>query len=383
MGSNNPPRNDKAVAIPANGQDNTGQSGQGTAQLVLTAGNNNQQNTQNDSSPASSQGSVRRQPKNLQSLLKFAMEATRAEDAPGNTVAPLDDQRRRFLEEALRSLTVNVAEVLDNAIKVLTNRELLNSIKEGDELPDEVKNSFTILLDHVDDMDVANDFSKMGGFAMFPMCYSSQNEDLRARASSVLGTLCQNNPYCQERALSSGLLAVLLNLVRSERGTALAKCLYALSCMSRGYEPASLELIKQDGCPALVELLNSPETPAKTKAAFLIRHFCQNFPDARKRFVTLNIVKVIAAEIQAGRNESTEHLLSILQVLVNSKDPVIMQQCKDPRNHLKQTLQNHLKRPELSDDRFIEEKEYCQGLLNTIFSSNPPNRPVNIEEADR
>lgn len=65
-------------------------------------------------------------------------------------------QRRAFLEDALRSLTVNISEVLYTAIKVLTNRELMDSIKQGDELPDEVRNSFTILLDHVDDMDVAN-----------------------------------------------------------------------------------------------------------------------------------------------------------------------------------------------------------------------------------
>ncbi|KAJ8711240.1 hypothetical protein PYW07_008482 [Mythimna separata] len=381
MGSNNPPRNNKAVAIPANGQGNSGQPAQGIPnQLALSAGNNNPQNAQTDLSAASSLSSVdRRQPKNLQSLLKFAMEATQAEDAPGNRVAPLDDQRRQFLEDALRSLTVNVAEVLDNAIKVLTNRELLNSIKAGDELPDEVKNSFTILLDYVDDMDVANDFSKMGGFAVFPMCYSSENEDLRARASSVLGTLCQNNPYCQERALNSGLLAVLLSLVQTERGTALTKCLYALSCMSRGYEPASLELIRQGGCPVLVELLNSSEPAAKTKAAFLVRHFCQNYPDARKRFVTLNIVKVIAAEIKAGRNESTEHLLSILQVLVSTKDQVILRLCRDPKYNLRQTLQDHLRRPELRDDRFLEEKEYCQELLNTIYSGPP----VNEEPADR
>ena len=47
--------------------------------------------------------------------------------------------------------------------------------------------------------------------------------------------------------------------------------------MSRGYEPTSLELIKQGGCPVLVELLSAQEPAAKTKAAFLIRHICQNY----------------------------------------------------------------------------------------------------------
>lgn len=51
---------------------------------------------------------------------------------------------------------MNVPEVLDNAIKVLTNSERMSSIRFGESLPDEVRNAFTILLDYVDNMDVAN-----------------------------------------------------------------------------------------------------------------------------------------------------------------------------------------------------------------------------------
>lgn len=65
-------------------------------------------------------------------------------------------QRRKFLENALKSLTVNVTEVMNHAIKVLTNRKILDSIKEGDALPDEVRNSFTIILDYVEEIDVSN-----------------------------------------------------------------------------------------------------------------------------------------------------------------------------------------------------------------------------------
>nr|QGA73362.1 heat shock protein HSP70-binding protein 1 [Spodoptera frugiperda] len=324
---------------------------------------------------SSSRGSAqnKRPPRNLQGLLKFAMEATQAEDAPGNKdLAPMDEQRRKFLEEAIKSLTVNIAEVLDNSIKVLTNSEKINSIQEGDSLPDEVKNSFTVLLDHVDDLDVANDFFKMGGFAMFPICYGSQNEELRTRASSVLGTICQNNEFCQKRALECGLLHVLLNLVQKEQGAALAKCLYAISCMSRGYEPACHELITQGGCPVLVELLSSSDLAAKTKAAFLIRYFGQYYADARRQLIRHNIVKVITSQLQAGRDESSEHLLSILQVLISSKDPNTLRLCRDPKYNLKKILEDYLNLPELRDDRFVEEKQYCTEILGTVFGNRSP-----------
>ncbi|XP_021191391.3 hsp70-binding protein 1 [Helicoverpa armigera] len=317
-----------------------------------------------------------RAPRSLQGLLKYAMEATQAQDAPGNADLRMDEERRQFLEEALRSLTVNVTEVLDNAIKVLTNSVKMNDIKMEDQLPDEVKNSFTVLLDHVDNIDVANDFHKMGGFAMFPICYSSKNAEIRERASAVLGTLCQNNPYCQTRALECGLLHVLLNLVQTEQGHTLTKCLYAISCSTREFEPACRELIAQGGCSTLVAVLSAPEPAAKTKAAFLIRYFCQHYPEAKKQFIKQNIVMIIIAKIQENRDESTEHLLSILQVLVTSNDATVLKQCREPRSNLKNILENHLSRPELSDDRFTEEKEYCQDVLLHVFGSTVNNQAI-------
>ncbi|CAH0696732.1 unnamed protein product [Spodoptera exigua] len=371
MSSNNHPlpNQQNAIASQASGQ-------MVAAPAMLTyPGNSNQVNSgvrnSSDLQNTSSQGSTqKRPPRNLQGLLKFAMEATQAEDAPGNKdLTPMDEERRKFLEEAIKSLTVNIAEVLDNAIKVLTNSEKINSINEDEPLPDEVKNSFTVLMDHVDDLDVANDFFKMGGFAMFPISYGSKNSELRAYASSVLGSICQNNEFCQKRALECGLLHVLLSLVEKEEGPALAKCLYAISCMCRGYEPACQELITQGGCPVLVDLLNSTDLAAKTKAAFLIRYFGQNYPDARRQLLRHDIVKVISSQLQAGRNESSEHLLSILQVLVSSKDPTTLRLFRDPSYNLKKVLEDYLNLPELKDDRFFEEKQFCSEILSTVFAN--------------
>ncbi|KAH9645501.1 hypothetical protein HF086_007017 [Spodoptera exigua] len=233
MSSNNHPlpNQQNAIASQASGQ-------MVAAPAMLTyPGNSNQVNSgvrnSSDLQNTSSQGSTqKRPPRNLQfllwcfqGLLKFAMEATQAEDAPGNKdLTPMDEE----------SLTVNIAEVLDNAIKVLTNSEKINSINEDEPLPDEVKNSFTVLLDHVDDLDVAN---------------------------------------------------------------------------------------------------------------------------------------VISSQLQAGRNESSEHLLSILQVLVSSKDPTTLRLFRDQSYNLKKVLEDYLNLPELKDDRFFEEKQFCSEILSTVFAN--------------
>ncbi|KAJ0173309.1 hypothetical protein K1T71_011485 [Dendrolimus kikuchii] len=324
-----------------------------------------------------------RQPRNLQGLLRFAMEATKAEDAPGNSeLGPMDEERRKFLEEALKSLTVDVAKVLQEAIKVLTNTEKMHSIQLGDILPDDVKTSFNNLLEFIDDIDVANDFYKMGGFVIFPICYGSENEEIRTLASTVLAELCQNNPFCQARALECGLLNVLLNLVNTERGEALAKCLYAISCSTREFEPSCRELVAQGGCETLAQLLQDMEPAVRTKAAFLIRYLCNTYNDAKEQFIALNLVKMITDQIRAGRDLTTEHLLSILYCLIEDLDQTVLAQCRDPTTGLKKVLEEHLKHPDLISDQFTEEKQYCQEILSRVFEGCPQFDSV-VNEADR
>lgn len=323
-----------------------------------------------------------RQPTNLQTLLRFAMEATKAEDAPGGSeVTPMDEERRRFLEEALKSLTVDIPKVLQRGIKILTNTELIKSVQLGQEIPDDIRAAFNNMMEFVDDIDVANDFQKLGGFAVFPICYGSENEGIRTRASELLAEVCQNNPQCQARVLEYGLLNVLLHLANSEKGFALAKCILAISSAIREFDPGCRELIAQGGCDTLANALGHLHIAARTKAAFLIRYLCTNYPAAKEKFIQHNVVKIIAEQIKSGRDGSSEHLLSILPILLDGEDSTVVQQCREPSLNLKKILEDHLKRPELQNDDFIEEKEYCQAILK-IFDSYPQVEVVS-NEVDR
>ncbi|VVC97869.1 unnamed protein product [Leptidea sinapis] len=322
-----------------------------------------------------------RQPRNLQGLLRFAMEATKAEDAPGNSeLGPMDEERRKFLEEALKSLTVDIAELLHKAIKVLTDSEKIKSIQFGSELPEDVEASFNSLMEFIDDIDISNDFYKVGGFAMFPICFSSENDQVRSRASRVLAELCQNNPFCQARALECGLVNVLLHMVGTERGETLASCISALSCACREFKPSCEEVIAQEGCETLANILSTAQGPARTKVAFFVTYLCQQHPPAREKFIKLNIVKILAEQIKSGRDSSSEHLLSIIHSLLESLDQTVVQQCLDPSLNLKNILENHLKDPEVQD-AYIEEKNYCEVILK-ILEKCPQVEVVN-SEADR
>merc|ERR1711963_542697 len=74
-----------------------------------------QKNITRDSNMA---GEQPRQPRDLQGLLKFCMEATASEDAPAVVgdpaarLAAMDPERKAWLEEALDNMSVDVVEVV-------------------------------------------------------------------------------------------------------------------------------------------------------------------------------------------------------------------------------------------------------------------------------
>ncbi|CAG5047195.1 unnamed protein product [Parnassius apollo] len=324
-----------------------------------------------------------RQPRDLQGLLRFAMEATKAEDAPGvSQFGPMDEERRKFLEEALKSLTIDVAEILQKAIKVLTDAEKVQSIQLGQDLPEDVATSLSNIHEFVGDIDIANDFYKLGGFAIFPICFGSENANVRAEAGSILAEVCQNNPFCQTRALECGLLNVLLHLVQSEEGVALAKCLYAISCMTREFEPACRELTSQGGCAILSQLLHSDDIRVRTKVAFLIAYLVRHHPHAKDKFLEENIIKTIAAELDKGLNSGTSCLLNALLALVEKLDPIALQQLKNPTVGLKKILEKLWNQPELKEPEYDEERD-CLKTIMEIFEGSPEVEVINEDGADR
>lgn len=76
------------------------------------------------------------------------MEATRSEDAPHESrLQPMDEERRRFLEQALKSLTLDVVEEIEKAMKTLMDP----STDEEDKAE-----AIEIIIDFVQDIDAAN-----------------------------------------------------------------------------------------------------------------------------------------------------------------------------------------------------------------------------------
>ncbi|XP_072934150.1 hsp70-binding protein 1 [Epargyreus clarus] len=323
-----------------------------------------------------------RQPRTLQGLLRFAMEATKAEDAPGNSdLGPMDEERRRFLDNALNSHTIRIDEILRKNIAVLTD-DKISSIVADHPLPDDVLCAFRELGEYIDDIDVANDFDKMGGFRIFPLCHSSNNIELRRWSNLTLALVCQNNPHCQDRALRCGLMPLLLQEQQADD-----KKWRAVSSMIRNYEPGTRAFICQGGCELLASALQGSGTAELPGVAFLLAYLCRTNADARDVLIKSNIIQIVVEALKAGRTESSEHMLNILVSLIESKHPGVAAIYRDPALGLQKTLEEHLKIQDVSNGRFIEEKEHCERILQLMVESksemNGSVETQDVEPADR
>uniref|UniRef100_A0A182NU06 Nucleotide exchange factor Fes1 domain-containing protein n=1 Tax=Anopheles dirus TaxID=7168 RepID=A0A182NU06_9DIPT len=298
-----------------------------------------------------------RQPRNLQGLLKFAMEATKDEDAPHPAqLEALDEERRRFLEEALKSLTVDVVQELEKSMRVLL---------EGDS--DEAKaEAIDTVVDYVQDIDTANDFYKVGGFVIIKPGLESSSAEVRSGTLRLVGELAQNNPFCQQHLLELNILARLTELLSDEPSVA-QQAMHAISCMVRHYEPCLAAFIEIGGLECMLGCIQTDNEKLRIKTSFLMANLCTELAPVRDEFIKLNAVERVMAAVKPAKDYDAklETALSTLNVLTECEEGV--RRCRE--GSLKQNLETILK---LNGDKeeCQEQVEYAQTLLKRCFSAD-------------
>ncbi|KAB0791154.1 hypothetical protein PPYR_02954 [Photinus pyralis] len=304
-----------------------------------------------------------RQPTDLQGLLRFAMEATKAEDAPNeSSVGPIDEERKKFLENALASMSVDVIEILQTNIKILQNCDVLT---ESGDIAQHVLALETIL-DYIDNTDVANDFHKIGGFSIFNPCLKCVKSEIRAGACDVIAELCQNNPYCQRMVLDAALIPTLVKILATDSSnTVCVKALYAISCVIRQYTEGFHQFVQYEGLSVLLKTLQKNDDKLTTKTTFLLSSLCGTQPDLMSRLVFLEYVPLLISLLNNVRKPSHEHILSLLLLLATENHSAMMC-CKDPKYKLQGILENHIKIV-AGKEEYQEEESYCRQLLRLLF----------------
>lgn len=318
-------------------------------------------NTRNGFCDFKMSGEQPRQPKDLQGLLKFCMEATANEDAPAvpgdpaARLAAMEPERRAWLEEALDKMSVDVVEQLGNGIKVLMDGGADLETKE--EVLD-------CLEDWLGTIDMACNFHKIGGFVAIQQCLDSPHASLRSGGAHLVGEIGQNNPYCQQRFLEEGFLQKLLDQLDKDTDPhCQVKALYAVSCLVRESKEGLAKLTELDGWSVLVRALQRDDSKLRTKGCFFIGAVATAAPEMVGEMVGTGLVLHLAALLEAPHELSHEHVLRAMLTLVQGSS-VAKSEARSVQG-LTSRLEERLKEVGGREEG-KESEDYCRQLLKEL-----------------
>lgn len=313
-----------------------------------------------------------RHTRSLEGLLKFALESTAAEDAPGPSTVQMTDEGRGWLQEAIQHFTGN-----DPVKQMLVAVELLTARGDSDDDVEIKMRALEDLQDYCEDIDLARDFHKIGGYTLLLSLLQSTHANLRWNTAALIGTVVQNNPYCQKMALDEKLLPGLLRTLDTDDNvTVRVKALYAISCMTRDVPEAQDVFVEEDGFSSLMRAMQSGDDKLATKAAFMLSVMCMSQPKFKDVFCDMGMVEQLVGllVLQQECSQETEHnsfheqLMGAL-VRLTEDHPRSTQECRQPQLELKGLLERNIK--QLQDrEEHQEAVEYSRLILQRCFGDS-------------
>lgn len=294
------------------------------------------------------------------------MHNTQSEDAPNEShYREMSPERRRFLEEAIKSLTIDVVENLTKAMNLLVTPGITK---------DEQVEALETVTDFVENIDTANDFYKIGGFCIIKTCLESPHAEVKEGTCELIAALAQNNPFCQKHLNDLNILPKLFELMTEPEPTVASAALHAVSSIVRGEVPCE-DFYKLGGIECLLGALDSGNEKLTLKAAFLITSLCGLDEKVRGEFVELGAVEKLCNHLEPKEeyNALLESALSALFTLLQSKKAV--DQCKATHLNLQSKL-IAIKKASGDKDEFQEVIGYVDGIMEVCFkdSTSPVDR---------
>ncbi|XP_022227696.2 hsp70 nucleotide exchange factor fes1 [Drosophila obscura] len=284
---------------------------------------------------------------NLQGVLKYSVEHTaNAEAADAQLSTDLDEEKSRFLEGAINSLTVGASNDFKTALEILDSLE--TSIEEKEE-------SLNHLRSHIDDIDLANSLAKMGGTKTLIRYITVPEKELQALSINIVAEMAQNNIFCQDIFTKEKFLPALARNL-SEANENIVRCsIYAISSIIRSFQPGMNEFKRINGVKALLPCLKSSNSDVYIKAAFLIASLCSLDKSLRDAFLKADAFSILLENLKPVddfdvKQETTLYACSTLSL--NSNLKLSAEKRKDLDLILAQIISNN------------KQNEDCEDMVN-------------------
>eukprot|EP00958_Prasinococcus_capsulatus_P022126 scaffold3068_cov401-Prasinococcus_capsulatus_cf.AAC.60 len=248
-------------------------------------------------------------------------------------------QDRDFLEEALKSVTIDEHHIMKQRLQVLAadigtpgeqlDKELAEILAEGKVTLLAKEDCVEELSELLENVDHANDLPKIGGIpVLLNLLQSTEHPSLAAGAASCFASISQNNPTGQACTLQSGCMPLLLGYITDTSCDARVrvKSVQALSALVRGCAPAQDQFIKEDGLQRLVVALEGAVAQAPQDSRFVkkIVFFLQSLLLERKLFrvasARTKLVQLCTALIAGEDVEVAEISGKVLQAIAHEPE---------------------------------------------------------------
>lgn len=326
----------------------------------------------------------RRAPNTLSGVLQYVAGMEGADVAA--PLAPMDEDRRRFLSEALQSLTTDHVKRLQQLMDTLAKPD--DDEDGGQDDVEEKEDALEELIDWCDDIDFGSDFLKMGGVEFLSRFVVSPHSGLRWRILDLMATILQNNEWAQNQASTKGWLSIFVAALEKDSVHLVRiKGLYALSCAVREHAANRKEFLeKHDGFSVLLRASQSDVEKLQIKSIFLMTSIVTSEPSSCELLWRMGIVEQLVGlafrHVDAasdadgngntgggGVNFLTEHVFSALCFFAASNGNCL-EDCRRPDLPLRSTLTKRLAQIK-DDEQFDEERNYANKLLGLIDGGGP------------
>lgn len=308
-----------------------------------------------------------RYPSNLQGILKFCLEQTKNEDAPRvSNFREMSPERREFLNKALEGMMGDpVKHMMDNIVNV---GKFLGSENPTEKQRKTAITSLESLCEWCECIDIANDFLKVGGFAILHELMTHSDSQIRGYSFQLVSVLVQNNPTCQTAAMTDDLIPRMLSSLSTETDpTVQFRAVQAISCLVRDGHPEGVreQFVTSNGFEVFRKVLQT-QGPLKrvAKIAFFLTILCEKNTAYKDMVCDQGIIELLVSELKGEHDQMHELMMRALLSLAKGHNRT-QSILSGEQLGFKQILEERILHVS-GKEEFLDEKRDAEELLQLI-----------------
>jgi len=238
----------------------------------------------------------------------------------------------------------------------------------------EIEEIFQEVADHCEDINVACDLHKIGGFPVILSYLRSPEYHFKICALDVLVAVAQNNEYCQNVLVDLNVIPELFQLIPLQQSPAdqpedtanlAQKSMHAVSCIVRNNKKGLNTFLKAGGLRLLQWSLQSTSNKLQLRTAFFLRSLCFDMLDFVNDADMTQFFDIFIDLLK--KSDSLDLIECVLDTIVylTPQDKQFLTKCTDKKLEISEIMDRLLGNPNVRNER-LEITKSCEKLKNAL-----------------